>query len=186
MASESALLAIREKLHDSLAILDEYRIKSPILKAKHDVILKGSKSYRDIISKLAHLASWGDLTGGIVGLVNAVASKSHMEFPNRLKFVSSNVVLAGATKGPIQGKLLSTRLHDNTWYYVLKKTVEIAIRANQHTINEIERVKATAAIAAKKEAPIKVVSEEEEEAAFEKKVIDMTDLQLDIPDSWDD
>lgn len=179
MVYESALLTIRDNLQNSLAVLEEYKTKSPILKANHEAIVKGSKNYRDIISKLAHLASWGDISGTIVGLVNAVTSKTHTEFPNKLKSVSSNVVLAGATKGPIQGKLLSTRLHDNTWYNVLKKTIEIAIRSNQHAINEVERL-TTAAVekAAQKTKKLTAVTIEEEDVF--KIVVD------DVPDSWDD
>lgn len=187
MAYETALLAIREKLQNSMTILEENKTKSPVLKANHDVIIKGSKSYRDIISKLAHLASWGDVNCLLSNLVNAVISKTHTEFPTKLKAVSTNVVLAGSPKGPIQGKLLSTRLHDNTWYYVLKKTLEIAVRSNQHAINEVERTKALALEKAEKEKKNKIAKIVEITKTVEETKIDLFELiKDDIPDSWDD
>ena len=186
MTYGEALLAIQSNLRKSLAVLEENKTKSPILKANYATLANGSKVYRDIIAKLAHLASWGDVSCLISNLVNAVTSKSHAEFPSKLKAVSSNVVLAGAPKGPIQGKLVSTRIHDNTWYNVLKKTLEIAMRSNQHAINEAERVKANALEKAEK-AKQNTIAKTVEIVKTITNEIDLFELiKDDIPDSWDD
>lgn len=102
------------------------------------------KSYRfshDIVTKLLFEASWGDQHDRITLLVHAVGKSPH-DFYSRVKNIATNVYGADIMSNlgrPVPVKLLSADEKKNTWYWLLSKTIAIAIKTNEFYIHEYKR-----------------------------------------------
>lgn len=177
--NDKIIFANKEKLFEARDLLEEYKSVSPVLGLKYDKFIKDNNKIikGNLIAKIHHIASWGDLKNMLYETVKS--SKTSKKFIDKLKIISSNIYGANLVNGPVQGKLLSKNLHKNTWYNILKKAIALSIRANQHAINFIERNNKN--IISSSEIQSKITKINNKVNANKKITIDHN-----IPDSWDD
>ncbi len=143
--SPNELYEIRTKLSEATDYLENSKKK--MSNANYmDLIKSHGKTFRlkpDIITKLHYTASWGDQYSSLYEVVMAV-QKPQVEFAKRLKAISTNIVICDIILGPVKSEIVSPKISENSWYYILKRSLILATRSNEHAINAYERRKSIA------------------------------------------
>jgi hypothetical protein len=191
------LYFIRTRLNEASEYLENS--KKNISNANYtDLIKTYGKTYRlknDLIVKIHYTASWGDQYGSLYETVMSI-QKSQIDFAKKLKAISTNIVISDIICGPVKAELISPRINENNWYYILKRALILAIRANQHSINAYERKKNTVEEAIKQKSINKEKKEKKEKmeelnAQIEKDALENEKLfdflkDNNFKDNWDD
>jgi hypothetical protein len=136
----------RNRLHEAEIILEDHKFDNKLIMNYDELIKKFSKAgdlriRKDFAIKLLNVAQWGDKNNFISNIIFSLKeSISHTDFHRVMHGLDSNIVSYDLAKGPVGGIIFNNQIkRENTIYNMLKKSVEIAIRGNEHFIKRINR-----------------------------------------------
>ena len=142
--NKKILLLTKDRLQTALQTLENQK-KSTLLNTNYQDTLKTyGKTYhlsRDLITKITYIASWSDRDFKLTKAIERLLLSRNIDFIDGIKSIDSNVYAADIIWGPVKAEIIDKNKHyTNTWYNVLKKSVMLAIKANNHFLKNIERV----------------------------------------------
>ncbi len=195
---ENWLGTTKLKLEESLEILESH--KPTLSKINYQTTCKQyGRTFRisnagELSAKIYHCATWGDKHNLIYGIINSLDSRQATDFPKALKSLSSNIVIADVTNGPVSGIIINNeKKFENNWYNILYKSIKLSLRANSHFMKAIERKKLEfikkqqedAKIMQEQEKLRLIREEKEKKKADEERITKALDALSNL-DSWED
>jgi hypothetical protein len=195
---ENWLIETETKLQNSLVILEKR--KSTLSRINYqDTCKTYGKTFRisnggELISKIYNCATWSDKNNMLTGIINSLETSQATDFPKALKRLSSNIVAADMTNGPVSGTIIDkNKKFENHWYNILTKSVRLALRANAHFLNgiakareEIQKKQEEEEEKKQKDEEKRLKQEEQDRAKMIEDNLTKTLQSMSCLDSWED